>query len=242
MQSTPVEVDTKLAELHEAGHKLDTQRASQLRTIKDMAGARYYYRGRQRVTDMTEGQAIEKLSADPSKRDLRYGRTHAEALAQLDAIDTEIAASDEAIRIQQAKYTGWSRFFVVTSSNGHIHSSTHCGTCRPTTTYGWLPELSGKDMTSAIEHFGPAAECLCSVCFTDAPVARDQNLTQAQTDALLRGETPQAKPVSDSCPGSGQQAQDADFSYYQPRGRCPHCKASITPTSTGKVRKHKAAK
>ena len=50
----------------------------------------------------------------------------------------------EEAKLQEA-YTGWSRFFLVTSSTGHVHSSTSCSTCRPTTTYGWLPEPLRQD-------------------------------------------------------------------------------------------------
>lgn len=64
-------------------------------------------------------------------------------------------------------YTGWSRFFLVTSSKGHIHSSMHCSTCRPTTGYGWLPHLSGRTEADCVEEFGAA---LCTVCYPSAPV------------------------------------------------------------------------
>lgn len=80
------------------------------------------------------------------------------------AVAENIKAEIEAL---QDLYTGWSRFFVVTSSAGHIHSSMHCSTCYFTTTYGWLPELSGKTEAEAVEAHGPA---LCSVCFPSAPV------------------------------------------------------------------------
>lgn len=67
----------------------------------------------------------------------------------------------------ERQYEGWSRFFLVTSSPGHIHSSLGCSTCRNTTTYGWLPELSGKTEAETVKELGPA---LCTVCFPSAPV------------------------------------------------------------------------
>jgi hypothetical protein len=85
-------------------------------------------------------------------------------LAERTAVAEDIKAEIEAL---EDLYTGWSRFFVVTSSSGHIHSSMHCSTCYHTTTYGWLPELSGKTEAEAVEAHGPA---LCSVCFPSAPV------------------------------------------------------------------------
>lgn len=63
---------------------------------------------------------------------------------------------------------GWSRFFIVKNSNGHIHSSMQCHTCFPDTLFGWLPQLSGLDEAAAVADQG---EILCSVCFPSAPVA-----------------------------------------------------------------------
>jgi hypothetical protein len=54
----------------------------------------------------------------------------------------------------------------------------HCHTCRPSTTYGWLPELSGKDEAEAVAQLGPN---LCSVCFPSAPVEHvGGKITKAQ--------------------------------------------------------------
>jgi hypothetical protein len=76
----------------------------------------------------------------------------------------------------------WSRFFLVTSSAGHVHSSMWCSTCRPTTAYGWKPELSGKSEAEAVKALGPA---LCSVCFPSAPVAHQGGkITKAQAAKL----------------------------------------------------------
>jgi hypothetical protein len=61
----------------------------------------------------------------------------------------------------------WSRFFLVTNSNGHIHRSTSCSTCFSTTEYAWLTDLSGRSEAEAVEALG---EILCSVCFPSAPV------------------------------------------------------------------------
>jgi len=61
----------------------------------------------------------------------------------------------------------WSRFFLVNNSGGHIHSSMHCSTCRITTSFSWLPTLSGLTEKDAVDAHGPL---LCSVCFPSAPV------------------------------------------------------------------------
>jgi len=81
------------------------------------------------------------------------------ACGDKERLKSEIEVMDEA-------YTGWSRFFLVTSSQGHIHSSMRCSTCFNTTTYGWLPELSGKTEGEAVDELGPS---LCTHCFAGAP-------------------------------------------------------------------------
>ena len=79
----------------------------------------------------------------------------------------------------EATYTGWPRFFLVTSSPGHIHSSMYCSTCRPTTTFGWLPELSDMTEGDAVAACGPT---LCTVCFPSAPLdwTSGKKITAAQ--------------------------------------------------------------
>jgi hypothetical protein len=63
---------------------------------------------------------------------------------------------------------GWSRFFLVTNNNGHIHRTQACSTTYATTQWAWLPQLSGQTEAEAVEDQG---EILCSVCFPSAPSA-----------------------------------------------------------------------
>lgn len=93
-----------------------------------------------------------------------------EAREAVEAYDAAVTARNQAVyEYHQLNdlYTGWSRFFLVTSSKGHIHSSMSCSTCRPTTSYGWLPELSGRTEADCVAEFGAA---LCTVCYPSAPV------------------------------------------------------------------------
>ena len=104
---------------------------------------------------------------------------YAETLAKRDELLAErdgLYAERDAL---EATYSGWSRFFLVTSSPGHIHSSMHCSTCRWSTTYGWLPELSGQTEAEAVAEHGPT---LCTVCFPSAPLdwTSGKKLTAAQ--------------------------------------------------------------
>lgn len=109
-------------------------------------------------------------------RERAAGRPEAPRLQnEVDRITAELEVADEAYVAAQAalleverEYTGWSRFFLVKASNGHIHSSLHCSTCFSTTEYGWLTDVSGLSEAEAVAAHG---ERLCTVCFPSAPSA-----------------------------------------------------------------------
>lgn len=90
---------------------------------------------------------------------------------------TEEAKPLEAIYADEG---GWSRFFLVTNTNGHIHADTSCSTCYATTLFSWLPELSGLTEADAVESYG---EILCSVCFPSAPAEWTNGESKATKEA-----------------------------------------------------------
>lgn len=178
---TPRETDTALAELYTELYRQHDRLDVLERNAQQQAGATFHYRGRQRVTDTTVGEALATLRADVAahahEADDDYGYTLIRGGTSIGSIRTTlerhaetaaaIADLDRRIDELEATYTGWPRYFLVTSSQGHIHSTMSCHTCRPTTRYGWLPSLSGQDEEQAVAAHGPA---LCSVCFPSAPV------------------------------------------------------------------------
>lgn len=173
MSNLPYETDTALAELHRQAGKVDLRLQMLAGTAKSQAGADFYYRGRQRVTDMRLAEAEEILAERIASGEYRFGSwsvsqmvSTVEDLATSRAKIADLRKQMEPLNAIFAEHQ-WSRFFLVTSSAGHIHSSMSCSTCRPTTRYGWLPELSGKTEAEAVEAHGPA---LCSICFASAPV------------------------------------------------------------------------
>lgn len=176
--TTPREIDTELAALWSDLYTNRERLARFESTALNCAGADFYYRGRRRVTDMTLEAAEAILAADvAANTDDEYGYTRVRRSTSIGNVRYAVEGLAECrtnrdrllaeIAVLEARYTGWSRFFVVTSSAGHIHSSMHCSTCRPTTTYGWLPELSGRTEADCVTEFGPA---LCSICYPTAPV------------------------------------------------------------------------
>ena len=100
-----------------------------------------------------------------------YDRNQPERMATLisSLIEAEQAArvAREVVAVHERDYTGWSRFWLVTSSAGHVHSSTSCSTCYSTTGFAPYPDLAACDEVEAVAILG---ETLCSVCFPSAPV------------------------------------------------------------------------
>lgn len=192
--STPREIDEHLADLHTERQRLGAMVASAANSFYHIAGARRQYVGRSLEYNLSFEEAEAKVHATAAGDETYMGRRAQDAIDELEAARTALAAKKAEIEQTNKLYTGWSRFFVVTSSQGHIHSSMHCTSCYDTTTYGWLPQLSGKDEADAVENCGPA---LCSVCFPSAPVAHQggkistddaQRLASGATMAELKAE------------------------------------------------------
>lgn len=113
--------------------------------------------------------------------------------------EAEVANRRHELRDVEEQYEGWSRFFLVQASGGHIHRDMSCSTCFPTTQYAWLPELSGLTEAEAVEEYG---EILCSICYPSAPVewTRGENkkhAAQRDLDKALKAiaKSPEGKKV-----------------------------------------------
>ncbi len=105
-------------------------------------------------------------------------RMIAYTVGELDQVETAYfealgatAVARYEITAHEQSYTGWQRYFLVTSSAGLVHASMNCSTCnkgRQATTFALLPSCSGRSHEALVAALGPS---LCSVCFPDAPVA-----------------------------------------------------------------------
>lgn len=106
-------------------------------------------------------------AAQTYRRRLRTNPGYADRLAEVEA---EVERIDVAIRALAAEFSrrgGWTRAFLVSGNNGHVHRTMRCSTCRDTTEFHWLPAESGKDEELIVEKAGEKA---CSVCYPSAPV------------------------------------------------------------------------
>lgn len=146
----------------------------------------------------------------------------------------------------------WSRYWLVVSSDGHIHSSRSCCTCnkgKEPTKFALAAYLSGSDVETAVADLGPA---LCSVCYPDAPVeSKEQARISGRLALALREQGCEAfkkarqeaqekalKRSADRCQGSGQ----ATVLDAHRQTSCPVCGCFVRKTSTGKAVPHNAPK
>lgn len=228
-----VEIDSQLAEIWGRLNAAYTRRENRKLSLAHDVGIRPVYVTRQRREvreTLAEIVALaDAKSADPEtfpwvKSDIDG------SLEKLAAIQAEIVALHAEASPLEDLYTEnqWSRFFLVQNTGGHIHSSMNCSTCHITTQFGWLPNLSGLTEADAVAAHGPL---LCSVCYPTAPVE--------WTIGNVKAEDP------NQCPGSGSYDHE-NFRMTSHTGSgnatCSSCgQRRVGVTSTGKLRKHKAA-
>jgi hypothetical protein len=182
-QQTPVEVDTALAKLYNEQMGVLSRIEREEGTLHNLAGdrRRVVSSGRQRGTyewGMTLDEVMEK-GPRSSFDESAWASTIEERNSHFERLD-EIAAEEQALNQKFLDAGGWPRFFLVQQPGGHIHSSTGCSTCYPTTRFGWLPELSGQSEAEAVENYGGI---LCSVCYPSAPSEWTEGISKQDAEA-----------------------------------------------------------
>lgn len=157
-----------------------------------------------------------------------YEQVLAAAEAGIEAAEAKAQPHrDEAARIDRQEYKGWTRFYLVTSSDGHIHNSTACPTTYLSTTFGWLPDVSGLDEAAAVAAHG---ERLCSVCFPSAPVAWTSGAAKAKAEGNCSGSLTF---------GWSKDAPHRTGYYTGNWATCADCGQRVTLTASYKIRSHK---
>lgn len=155
--ATPAEIDTVLADLYDREFDLKA-------TI--------------RLIDSD----TERISARTTTRP--YDESTLRNLAERRAVKV---AEVQAIQAEQmplhAEFTrrgGWTRAWLVQNHGGHVHNSMACSTCYPTTRFGWLPQVSGKDEAEIVSLAGEGA---CTVCYPSAPAVGPLQLATPKQQA-----------------------------------------------------------
>lgn len=196
------------------------------RTAGDKTDYRFTRRGTWTMTDEVAEATARQMLAEGKIVSYAVEQVRA-SFKGVDKLRVQLAELEAQIEAAAVIYRSapWPRFFLVTSSDGHIHSSMSCSTCYWTTTYGWLPQLSGLTEADAVAAHGTI---LCSVCYPTAPVEWTVG---------------KAKVVDpNECPGTGQYAPADDARRFARYRKCPGCGYMMGVTSTGKIRRHKTPK
>lgn len=208
---TPRQIDTRLAEIYQARSPLEANVAigqNQRRQLFD-----------DEKEAIVQNRPVKLLAIQSRLSDA--GDALGDAIAKLRAFN---AVHRDEINLLEGEYNTrrWSRFFLVTSSAGHIHSHRNCNTCHLTTQYGWLPDLSGQSEEMMVRKHGEAA---CTVCFPTAPTMEGW---QESID----------RKKAESCTGSGRYVESARGRYPK-YTKCDECSETVSVSRGGKVRKHK---
>jgi hypothetical protein len=206
--------------------------------------------------DLSNAQVIVLVEAKPAADRVVFHnlRTWGDLLAELRAKYATLSDASQAVRTHELGYTGWTRFFLLTSSDGHVHSSMNCSTCnkgRSSSTFALWAELSGVEIDAAVDKLGPA---LCSVCYPTAPVAWQDAvripaslalvLLDKGGDAFEAAQAVAAKKAADKaaaqCLGSGTYVPLLPGQRYTDYRTCGHCGQKVKVLTNANLRKHAA--
>lgn len=176
--ATPAQIDGQIAEHHTTIARSDAAIASAEAFLVQYAEAQGTYQAN--YSWFAPAKAAE---AEASIKAAREARTAAyDALAPL---NDEFSARG-----------GWERYYLVTNTGGHVHWTTACNTCFPTTEFAWLTDYSGMARDAFVEEAGAKA---CTVCFPDAPVevySRATRIKYESAEAKARREEREAKAAA----------------------------------------------
>jgi hypothetical protein len=145
-EMTPVEIDTELAHIYEQAMAIEVRIVSDVRFIERQT----------KRADKAPLSSWDQKNLDQAKV----------RLAELQDQRLGLIAAQAPFEMEYLNRGRWARYYRVTNSNGHIHSSMHCTTCFPTTQYAWVYDLADRPEAEMVEEFGEKA---CTVCFPDAP-------------------------------------------------------------------------
>lgn len=124
------------------------------------ANAKYEIIKFQRVYTESIGSVIDGVSSENTRVQEIIAKYRQ---ARIEANEIRIRISNlNAIYLQHK----WTRAYLVTNTNGHVHKNQKCSTCFPSTNYQWLIQYSGSPEEEIVSDAGQDA---CTVCYPSAP-------------------------------------------------------------------------
>ena len=217
---SPAEIDGELSRIYAKAAPVHARIAGYRRSIYDVETDKFSRAGRRARNKAGELTASALESLAHLREEIERYQT------KIDELDAEAAPFDAEFE----RRGRWFRYFLVTSSDGHVHRGMNCSTCWPTTEYVWLVELADKSAEAMVERYGIKA---CTVCFPDAPTlpgwAKSEKAAEAEA----------AEKAKVFCSHKSPARTEGDR-YPRRYANCPECGArAVSVTSLGALRKHK---
>lgn len=169
-QAPPPDIDSVLAELRTKKARAEARKAQEIEAMHRLVGdERYYPYGRisrWRMTDDAVMLRAAEIIAGPPSPDRAALEAARERIAAFDDEILETARRSRPLNDEFVRRGGWTRAYLVDNADGHVHSSTGCKTCRATTQFHWVTEMSGADEAEIV---AAAGERACTECYPSAP-------------------------------------------------------------------------
>lgn len=169
---TPVNIDNKLAELYYETSKIRGKLSSNEAQVTKLQGSL--------ARHLERGGGTDHPNYRTSERSLTSLEKDNDALRER---IVALKAESEPYDREFERRGGWSRAFLVSNGNGHVHKNMSCSTCFPTTEYSWMTDYSGKSEEQIVDAAGERA---CTVCYPSAPVSTLSKPTKMFTDEEKR--------------------------------------------------------
>lgn len=182
-QATEQQIDTALAKLYTRQFDIESRYLISARHSLQLAVQRKQPSPASTAELLAAAYAIAEADAGMTGRACRET---AEAYEDIVAQINSLRAAAMPLNSEFDTRGGWTRAFLVTGSDGHVHSSMDCSTCNRgiyNTSFEWLPEYSARTEEEIIADAGWRA---CTICFTGAPTGTPFTLPSAMLSTADR--------------------------------------------------------
>ena len=193
------QIDGQLAQIYRESSRADYRRAICLSDLHVAAGDRRNYGRGMPQWAMSDETCLHRVLERAEKTDYTGSdarRTLAE-LAKADARIKELREQARPLNDEFARRGGWPRAFIVTNTDGHVHSSMTCSTCnrgQSDTGFEWMTDYSGATEDEIVAGAGWRA---CTLCYPDAPVGDEFSLPSAMSTSDEKDRTKAAQERAD---------------------------------------------
>lgn len=241
--ATPVEIDTKIAELYEQVWKQRDLAEGKLETVHYAVGDRK--EGRYQIWRESDQHVLSTLkqmlalTPDPM-RFIQHGGTDKmiKIITIIEKAQAEESRLTDEINELEAKHreNPWSRFHqLVVGDDPRIHDSRYCHALSRSNpaNIGWRPELSGKSVEQAVAELGPY---LCTKCF---PKAKPEHKLDPKD---FKPKDPNACPGAEELPVEGTRKYVPAWNGGGDWAKCTGCGDRKQVRADGKVARHKKPK